>query len=327
MHMNDFIKLREKDWERLQKLLDQYQARGRMGMADARQLGSLYRAITSDLAQARRDYPDQRLTIYLNQLLIRTHSAIYRQEVTDFRRWLRYLIYDIPQTFRETGLFIVAAFLLFMIPGIIGFRLTTLNPDFAEPLGLSAQRELLEDQDLWTDIPLEARSYASTFIMSNNIRVALLAFGGGITFGAFTVYILMMNGLIIGATLGLATYYGAGQELLDFIFAHGVIELSVIFMAGGAGLMIGWAMLNPGMLTRRDSLNVAAQRAVKLAIIGMPILVIAGLIEGFISPSELSFAAKVAVGLLTGLVMYSYLLWSGRQTFNNSPALASNRLL
>jgi uncharacterized membrane protein SpoIIM required for sporulation len=252
------------------------------------------------------------VTLFLNQLLTRTHSYIYQQDVSDWWQFVRYFTHRIPQVFRQTIVFTLAAFLLFMLPAIVGYRLAYINPDSADLFGLAAQREILADQETWTDIPIEQRPFASAFIMSNNIRIAILAFGGGIVFGLFSVYILTMNGLTIGAVLGLAAHYNMGAELFEFIVAHGVIELSVIFMAGGAGLQLGWALLNPGPYTRRDSLGLAAQRAVVLAVAAVPLLIIAGTIEGFISPSDLPYLAHIGVGLISGLLMYAYLGLSGR---------------
>jgi uncharacterized membrane protein SpoIIM required for sporulation len=121
-----------------------------------------------------------------------------------------------------------------------------------------------------------------------------------------------MNGLTIGAVMGLAAHYDMGQALLGFIIGHGVIELSVVFIAGGAGLQLGWALLNPGPYTRRDSLALAARRAVTLAVVSIPLLIMAGLIEGFISPSDLSFLARAGVGIGTGILLYGYLSVAGR---------------
>ena len=316
MTVNEFIQLREKDWQRLEALL----RRGRQPLSahEVHELGTLYRAVTSDLALARRDYPDQRVTLFLNQLLTRTHSFIYQQDVSDFRQLARYFTHRIPSVFRQTAAFTFIAFLLFIVPAIIGYRLAYTNPDSADLFGLAAQREALADQEIWTDIPLEERPFMSAFIMSNNIRIAILAFGGGISFGLFTIYVLTINGLTIGAVMGLAAHYGMGQSLLAFVIAHGVIELSVVFIAGGAGLQLAWALLNPGPYSRRDSLALAARRAVTLAVVSIPLLIIAGLIEGFISPSELSFAARAGVGIGTGILLYGYLGFAGRgQTGTN----------
>ncbi len=312
MTVNDFIRLREKDWERLQFLIRKRRGRSRLTANEVRELGRLYRAVSSDLALARRDYPGQRVTIFLNQLLTRVHSYVYQQDVSDYRSALRYFTHSVPQTFRRTGRFTLFAFALFLIPAIIGFHLGRTDPDVADTLGLSRVRETLENESIWTNIPIEDRPYASAFIMSNNIRVAILAFGGGMAFGLFAIYIMVINGVHLGAVMGLAVHYGMGQELLDFVFAHGVIEVSVIFISGGAGMQIGWALMNPGLYSRRDAVSITASRALPLAVMAVPLLIVAGIIEGFISPSDASFASKLMVGLGSGVLMYSYLLFSGR---------------
>jgi uncharacterized membrane protein SpoIIM required for sporulation len=311
MSINDFVREREHNWQRLEALIAAQRKR-RLKAAEVYELGTLYRAVASDLALARRDFPQQRAAPFLNQLLTRAHNAIYSQDRSDLGRLLHYCTHSIPQVFRETGLFTLAAFLLFMIPAVIGYRQAQADDGFVEMLGLAEQRAVLEARETWTGIPPEQRPFASTFIMANNIRVALLAFGGGVAFGVFTVWILATNGVYIGAVLGLAARYGMDGTLWGFIVGHGVIELSIIFIAGGAGLQLGWALLNPGPYTRRDALALAGRRAVSLAVLAIPMLIIAGLIEGFISPSALPVGVRAAVGLGSGLLMMAYLLLAGR---------------
>jgi uncharacterized membrane protein SpoIIM required for sporulation len=313
INTNDFIASREKDWKRLETLLARRRGRDSLNAEEVRELGKLYRAVTSDLAIARRDYPQQRVTTFLNQLTLRTHSFIYQQDVSDLRPLVRYWTHTLPQTFRSTWLFTFIAFLMFLVPAVIGFTLAANNPSIAAPLGLEAQREILSEGDVWVDIPIEDRPYTSTLVMTNNIRVAILAFAGGVGFGLFTAYVLMTNGLSIGATLGLAAHYGMGSSLVEFIVGHGMIELSVIFIAGGAGLQLGWALLNPGPYTRRDALALAARRAITLVMCALPLLFVAGLIEGYVSPSSFPFIGKLALSLLTGVVLYGYLLLTNRK--------------
>ncbi len=313
LSVNDFIKLREKDWERLQQLIRKRRGRETLSASEVQELGMLYRAVTSDLALARRDYKGQKVAQFLNQLLTRTHNFIYQEDVNNWRSLPRYFTRTLPRTFRQTWLFTLTAFLLFAIPAVVGYRLAFTNPDVAEPLDLVYIRETLINQQTWTDIPLEERPYTSAFIMSNNIRVAILAFGGGVLFGLFSVYMLVSNGLVIGAVMGLAAHYGMGATLLEFVIGHGVLELSMIFIAGGAGLQLGWALLNPGPYNRRDSLGLAARRAIVLILGVIPVLVVAGLIEGFISPSDATLAESSAVGVTTGVLLYGYLLFVGRK--------------
>src|SRR5258706_6016617 len=246
MTVNDFIRLREKDWQRLQALIDKRKGRAPLNADEVRELGTLYRAVTSDLALAKRDYPRQKVTQFLNQLLTRTHSYIYQQDVTDLRPIARFFTETLPRTFRRTWLFTFVAFLLFMVPTLLAYHLTYTNADNADPLGLASVRATLEQQQTWTNIPINERPYASAFIMTNNIKVAILAFGGGMTFGLFGGWLLIVNGLQLGGILGLATHYNMSEALLGFIFGHGVIELSVIFLTAGAGFQLAWALLNPG---------------------------------------------------------------------------------
>ena len=309
MAANDFIRLREKDWARLEQLLNSRA----LDAAEVRELGILYRVVVSDLACARRDYAGQRVTLYLNQLLTRAHSYIYQEDVSDLNRFARYVLDTIPRTFRQSVRFTLVAFLLFLLPAIVTFRLAYINPNIAPTLGLEAQRDALANQNTWTDIPIQDRPYASAFIMSNNIRIAILAFGGGMILGLFAAYLLAVNGVLFGAILGLAFHYGMGTDLIDFVVAHGLLELSVIFMSGGAGLQIGHAVINPGRYTRRDAVNLAAQRAVPLIVLAIPALVAAGLIESFISPTDAPLVIKALVGLGAAALLYGYLFYAGKK--------------
>jgi uncharacterized membrane protein SpoIIM required for sporulation len=319
MTLNEFIEQREKDWKRLQALIDKNRGRGRLSADEVRELGTLYRAVTSDLALARRDYPKQRVTAFLNQLLTRTHSFIYQEDVTDYKPALRFFTHRLPQVFRQTWLFTFIAFLFFIVPAVVAYRLTSINADYAEPLGLAAERAYFEEKETWTNIPVNQRPYASAYIMTNNIRIAILAFGGGILFGLFTIWMLMTNGLMIGGVLGLAANYGMGATLWHFVVGHGVIELSVIFISGGAGLQLGWALINPGPYSRKDALAIAARRALTLVVASIPLLIIAGTIEGFFSPrSDTPLALHIGVGVFTGLLLYGYLLIFGRADSTSS---------
>jgi uncharacterized membrane protein SpoIIM required for sporulation len=300
-------------------LLDKRKGRATLNMDEARELGTLYRAVASDLALSRRDYGNQRVTAFLNQLLTRAHSYIYQQDTGDVRQIFRYFTYTLPHTFRQTWIFTLVAFLMFIVPAVVGFHLGHTDPDpITDMLGLGAQRQTLADHETWTDIAPGDRPGASAFIMQNNIRLAILAFGGGTVFGLFAVYILGFNGLFIGTILGLAVHYDMGQSLLGFMFAHGVIELTVIFISAGAGLQLGWALLNPGPYTRRDALGLASRRAVILVMAAIPLLVIAGLIEGLISPANLGFATHAAVGIVSGIILFAYLGLVGRRQSRQS---------
>jgi uncharacterized membrane protein SpoIIM required for sporulation len=317
--VNEFYLARKADWEQLTRLVERA---GRdlehFTPQDVLELGRLYRLATSDLAVAQRDYPGHRITRYLNQLVGQAHGVIYRGEPVALRRIWRFIAAGYPQAYRQAFPFILAATLMFALPALVAGLSALLNP--AAALWLLPEQvqdliPLIEKQELWVDIPLAERPYVSSFIMQNNIQVSFMAFAGGVSGGLLTTWAMVMNGLILGGLTGLTARYGVGFELWTFVIGHGVVELSVIFIAGGAGLMLGWGLLRPGLLRRRDALSLQAQKAVRLVAGCVPLLIFAGLVEGFISPAEsLPWFVKWGVGLLSGVALYAYLIFAGRKS-------------
>lgn len=318
MNVDEFYQSRRQEWELLSTLLERAQRDvSRLSPADIEQLASLYRAASSDLALAKRDFPRHRVAQFLNQLVARTHSVLYQGEPLAWNRIVDFALRGFPRLFRETFLFTFIAFLLFTIPALLSGFTTANSPQSAIWLLPAEVQELIpviENQELWIDISVQERPYASSFIMQNNIRVSFLAFASGVTGGLLTLWIMVNNGLILGGLLGLTSFHGIGFELATFVIGHGVIELTVIFMAGGSGLMLGWALLHPGLMRRRDALMIAAQKAVRLVGGAVPWLLVAGAIEGFISPSEtILWPVKWTVGILSGVLLYSYLFLAGSE--------------
>lgn len=318
MNYDAFCQSRRPVWENLSQLVEKAQRDlQRLSPQDIEQLASLYRAVTSDLALVKRDYPRQPVTPYLNQLVARAHGVLYQGQPLALNRLLDFATSGFPRLFRETFIFTLIAFLMFALPATAAGISTAIDPQNAEWLLPAEVQQVIPDiqnKKLWTEIPVQERPFASSFIMQNNIRVAFLAFSSGLTAGLLTLWVLVDNGLIFGGLLGVTSYYGVGSGLLAFVIGHGVIELSVIFMAGGSGLMLAWAIIHPGLLRRRDALAQAAQKAVRLLGGAVPFLVLAGLIEGFISPAEsVAWQVKFAIGISSGLLLYSYLFFAGRE--------------
>jgi uncharacterized membrane protein SpoIIM required for sporulation len=317
MQADQLYESRQADWKRLTELLDRSQQDiRRLSPQDVESLGRLYRAATSDLALAQRDFPGHRVTTYLNQLVARGHAVIYRSEPLALNRLFHFATAGFPQVFRETAIFSLIAALFFTIPAVAAGLGTAWQPETARwllPVSAHHLIPAIEKQELWVDIPVKERPYASSFIMQNNIRVSFLAFGSGILGGIFTVWIMIFNGLLLGGLTGLTAYHDVAFELWTFVIGHGVIELNVIFIAGGSGLMLGWTVLQPGLLRRRDALVFAAHKAVRLIMGCVPLLVLAGLIEGFISPADyIPWPVKWGLGLASGLLLYAYLGLAGR---------------
>ncbi len=313
-----FITQRKNAWQRLEdllKLLDSASLR-RLRREEVRELGRIYRRTASDLAIARAESRDPRLVNYLNNLVIRAHGRIYRADAQGGKRIRLFFTRELPQTFRRTWRYTFLAFAVFMVFAAIGFVGTRYDPEFSELVGVSPQfREgYIETKTRWWERLNESNQEGASLIMTNNIMVTIYTFAFGATGGIGTLFYLAVNGANIASVLALTYGAGFGNELVTFMVGHGVVELSCIFIAGGSGLLIGSAMLMPGDMTRADALKTRGMEAVRLMIGVAILLVVAGTIEGFISPVPIDPRVKYGIGAITGLAMYSYLLFVGRDS-------------
>jgi uncharacterized membrane protein SpoIIM required for sporulation len=323
MRSEEFVALRRDDWNRLEDLL----ARGGAGhlnaLAPAQVLtmAALYRRATADLARAQRDWPDEPVHRYLNGLVGRGHGVVYRRGGRVWRRSRDFYSDVLPRTYRESWPYLLAAAALLFVPAIVAYFVVLTNPDSVAALGVPPQIiDQVKHHKLWTEIPPEERVTAAGVIMTNNIWVSMLAFALGVLFGLPVIWVMISNGISLGGLFGFTQAYGLSGGLFEFVIAHGVLELSIIVAMAAAGLMMGWALISPGNRKRSDALVIATRRAFVLLIGLAPLLVIAGTIEGNISPSDAPFGVKVTIGLMTGLLFYSYLLLAGRgRRFTEGP--------
>ena len=172
----------------------------------------------------------------------------------------------------------------------------------------------VEEGKVWFDSILAVRPLASSMIMTNNISVSFLAFAFGMTFGLGTLYLMVFNGLMLGALAGLCHTRNLDIAFWSFVLPHGVIELTAIFMAGGAGFLLATALLAPGDLPRKQALMARARQAGRLALGCVPLLVVAGFVEGFFSPALIPAGVKFTVaGILLALLL-GYLLIPARSS-------------
>jgi uncharacterized membrane protein SpoIIM required for sporulation len=316
MSSDRFIDERKSAWQRLEdllRLLDRSALR-RLRREEVRELGRIYRRTSSDLAIARAESRDPRLVNYLNSLVIRAHGRIYRADPAEGRRRLRnFFARDFPRTFRRTWRYTFVAFATYVLFAVLFFVGTTRDAEMSELAGVSPfmRQEILERQPRWWEDLNEANQIGSTFIATHNLRVTILAFAAGALLGLGTLFFMAFNGAAHSSVLALTYRAGYGHELATFMSGHGVIELSCIFIAGGAGMLFGTAILFPGDLSRFDNLRLRGREAVQLMIGCVPLLIVAGLIEGFISPAAIPPAVKYSTAAATGLALYAYLLLAG----------------
>jgi uncharacterized membrane protein SpoIIM required for sporulation len=316
MISNRWIEQRQYSWNRLDTLTRQVEGQGLHALAGAelREFGLLYRQIAADLSAVRADRASGTLEEYLNGLLSRAHNRIYAGRRTGFGTVLRFMTWEYPRIFRRLFPYVLTAFLVSVAGGAVGVLLALARPEFMH-LFLGPQMvATIERHEMWTQSIVSMKPQASSAILTNNIGVSFMAYAGGIAAGLGTLYLMFYNGLMIGVIATACSRAHMALDLFSFIAAHGALELPSIFIAGGAGLRLAAGLLFPGVLSRRDSLTLGARESIRLLAGVVPLLVVAGLLEAFLSPSGAAVGVKFAVGgvLLLGLAFW--LVEGGRGT-------------
>ena len=304
-------------WQDLGAMLDGLERKRDHSVSDALRAIELYRALGRDLSIVRRTLPDSRMTRALQHSYARLHAIIYRKP-HKLRERLRLLFQvEIPAVVHELRGHILWVSLLFALSAIGGWWLVGTYPEL---IGLLASEEMIngvERGQLWTDDLLNVMpsSVLSIGILANNITVSIVAFCVGVFFGLGTFYLIAMNGFMLGGIFAFTNQHGMAGELLKFVLAHGVVELSVICIAGAAGVMLGESLIRPTHATRRESFQHAATKTSRLLILCALLLVGCGFIEGYLSPDPdfpmlnraiVGFGyAVVMIAALTGRLFYT----------------------
>ncbi len=308
-----WLEQRQPAWEELAGALRRQRDNRRQDVAAVHALDEGYRALARDLALARSMDPQGRLTRYLEALYVEAHEAVHkpaRRLLPTLRSQFRDELPATMAALRPTVLSVTAWFLL---TALFGWLLVTIYPDLANLFASPGMIAGARSGELWTDglLNIMPPSFLALSIMTNNILVALTAYALGTLFGLGTLYIIGLNGMMLGSVFAFVRHYGLDGRLLEFVVAHGFVELSVICVAGAAGVRLGEALLRPGNLSRTVALRQAVGETATVMVFCVVFLVGAGLIEGFISPADhYSFATKLAVGLVYWLVFFAVM--SGR---------------
>jgi uncharacterized membrane protein SpoIIM required for sporulation len=269
-------------------------------------LALLYRQTASDLATIREDSSSRNLAHYLNQLLGRAHNLIYMGRRSRPGGIIKFYRETFPQIFHDTLPYTLTAAAIFFALAAVGMVMAVIDPSFQRYLLGSEMMATIEKHQMWTQSIVTVKPLESSAIMTNNLSVSFTTFALGITGGLGTIWMLALNGLLFGVVNAACWQVGMSQQLLSFVAPHGVIELPAIFIAGGGGLLIAKGLLFPGTLPRRASLVLEGGRAVRLVVGIIPMLIVAGTIEGFVSPSDLPVSLKytLAAGMFGLLLLY-----------------------
>jgi uncharacterized membrane protein SpoIIM required for sporulation len=308
MITNRWIEKRRGCWDRLRALIGAMEARGIRSLpaAELREMALLYRQVASDLSALRQERSARSLEAELNQLLGQAHAIIYSRRKTNFLDVWIFFSREYPRLFRKLLPFTLSSLMLFLSGAVVGSLLTQVRPEFKRHFLGPEMTQTIERREMWTKSVNSMAPQASSAIMTNNLAVTFTVFAAGITAGLGTLYMIVWNGVLLGVIATACHQAHMSIKLWSFVAAHGSLELPAIVIAGGAGLRLAYGLLFPGIYSRSHSLRVAGSESVRLVSGVVPMLVVAGILEGFLSPS----AAPVWLKFLTASLLFSLLvLW------------------
>jgi uncharacterized membrane protein SpoIIM required for sporulation len=311
LNLERFTRERQGQWNELEGLVgDAGRRPERLGPDGVLRLGALYRAAAADLALARRQFPGDPLVRRLETLVGRARGLVYD---TPPRRasLLRFFMRDYWWLIASRPVPLLFSAVLLFGSGALASAWAVTDPGAAAGLVPSEFQPVTDRRSADLGLSADEEAALSSEIFTNNIQVTLLLFAGGILLGLVTALVLVFNGVLLGVVGGLVVEAGNGRIFFELVTAHGVLELSCIVVAGAAGLRLGWAVVDPGRQTRAESVRVEAVRTVALVLGTAPWLVIAGLVEGFITPEGIGLAGVLAVGFGLAAVYWTLVLALG----------------
>ncbi len=313
MSIDHFIRQNEAAWLRLETLTSA--AGGRrpaLGPAELDEFVRLYQQTSSHLSHVRTNLRDPALTTRLTRLVADANGALYgrsgnaRKAIADFFRL------SFPAAVWSARWFVAIAFLLTFVPAIVFGAWLGASDRAVNSVGDAAAREAYISEDFEAYYSSSPAAQFSTEVLVNNIQVSFLAFAFGIAFCLGTAYVLVYNGINVGIAAGLFYNVGEPGKFWGLILPHGLLELTAVLVAGAAGLRLGWALIAPGDRPRSVALADEGRRSVVIIIGLMLAFIVAGLIEGFVTPSPLSTVARIAIGAVAEAAFLIYVVAMGR---------------
>jgi uncharacterized membrane protein SpoIIM required for sporulation len=307
-----FILRNQDSWARLEQLSAAARSRRALPPAEVDELVQLYQRASAHLSHARTERADPALVVRLTRLVAGAGNVLYGTRGRSATGVARFFTTSFPAAVWHLRRAVVAAALLFLVPAAV-VAVWLANSDAAlEASAPDAVRQAYVEDDFEAYYSSSPAGQFATEVTVNNIQVSILAFAAGILVCVATAYILVLNGANVGVAAGLFAAVGEQPKFWGLILPHGVLEISAVIVAGGAGLAIGWAIVAPGDRTRGEALADEGRRSAVVILGLMLAFVVAGVVEGFVTPSGLPTAVRVAVGLAVGTAFWTYVVVLGR---------------
>lgn len=309
MKETDFIKQNKKKWARFEKLASNKNN-------DPDEVSELFTEITEDLSYARTFYPRRSVRVYLNQLSQGVFTSLYKQRKQPIGNFAKFWTETVPLEVYRARRNMLAAFCFFALAIIVGAVSQHYDVDFAKIILGDYYVELTEDRiaegnpmGIYGESPQGSMFFRITI---NNIRVAFMAFTGGILFTLGTYWVLLQNGIMLGAFQWWFKAKGLLFTTFLAIWIHGAFEISAIVISGAAGLTVGNGIIFPGSYSRVQSLIFAAKRGLIIMLSLIPFFIMAGALESFVTRyyQVLPTAVKLLIILGSfGVILFYYVFY------------------
>lgn len=313
MDIDRFLATNSPLWDRLAHLTGRAnRGIGRLAPAEIDELVRLYQRTSTHLSYVRTYYRDAALVARLTGLVAAAGSVVYGSRPRTLRSFGRFFTTTFPAALWHSRHFVAVSAALFFLPALaIGVWLAN-SPRALDALGPAALREAYVSEDFEEYYSSEPAAQFASQVTTNNVRVGFLAFAGGVLLCLPTALVLAYNGASVGAVAGLFAAAGENAKFYGLVLPHGLLELTAIVIAGGAGLRLGWTLVDPGDRTRKAALAEEGRRAVVIVLGLIAVFSVAGIIEGFVTGSPLPPVVRVGTGVAVELAFLAYAVVQGR---------------
>lgn len=313
MDVDRFITTNQASWSRLERLAASAGGGARLRPAEVDELVQLYQRASTHLSHARTQHADPALLARLTGLVATSGGVLYGTRSRSLAGTTRFLTTSFPAAVWHARRFVLASALLLLVPAVLVGAWLAQSDVALEASAPDAVREAYVEDDFEAYYSSAPAGEFATSVTVNNIQVGFLAFAAGILVCVFTAFILVTNGANVGQAAGLFAAVGEQSKFYGLILPHGLLEISAIIVAGGAGLAVGWAIIDPGDRTRADALAEQGRRSAVIALGLILAFIVAGTIEGFVTPSGLPTSLRIAIGTTVFVAFWTYVLILGRR--------------
>lgn len=304
-----FVKKNKERWQLFENVL------ANTTQVSPDKLSDLYIEITDDLSYAKTFYPNSNTAVYLNSIASKAHQKIYKTKKEGKNRLISFFKTEFPLEFYKHQKQLLIAFLTFAFFVIVGMYSASVDGDFVRLIMgdgyVNMTLENIEKGDPMAVYKKMGEVDMFLGITINNIKVAMYAFLFGILFSVGTLFIMMQNGIMLGSFLYFFYDKGLLWESSRTIWIHGTIEISVIIIAGCAGMVLGNGLLFPGTYTRLESFKRSIKAGLKIMVSTIPFFIVAGFLEGFVTRhTEMpDWLAITIIGISLYAIIYYYILY------------------